>query len=231
VGSAFGVLVGKELFGGTGRNLFNPAMVGRCFLALSYPAAMSSGWIRPGCDPAGRLTQYVDASCVDALSSATPLGAAKHGELAPWLDVVAGAVPGCAGETSAVAVTLGGAFLLLVGISNWRTVVATLGSFAALNTVLHLSLPGSFGPTLWQLVAGGFLFGAFFMATDPVTAPTTNLGKWVYGTLIGSLTVLIRGLTGYVEGVMFAILLGNTCAPLIDDVAIRLRLRRLRDER
>jgi len=231
IGSAFGVLVGKELFGGTGRNLFNPALVGRCFLALGYPAAMSSSWIVPGTGTLGRLMQYVDGRSVDALSSATPLVLAKQGEFAAWSRLFVGGVPGSVGETSALAAILGGGFLLLVGVSNWRTVLATLGSFSLLGVVLHAVVPSTFGPTVWHISAGGLLFGAMFMATDPVTSPSTNAGKWCYGSIIGSVTLLIRNLTGYVEGMMFAILLGNICAPLLDEMAARMRIRSLRDER
>jgi Na(+)-translocating NADH:ubiquinone oxidoreductase B subunit len=230
VGVAFGVIVGKELFGGTGRNLFNPALVGRC-LAIGYPVAMSSNWIRPGSGFVGRLTEYVDASHLDAISSATPLGAAKQGTFADVSDLFWGNVSGSVGETSAFAVLLGGVFLILTRVANWGTVLGTVGSFASLGAVLHHVAPGTFGPAGWHLLAGGLLFGAFFMATDPVTSPITNGGKWAYAIIIGAATVLIRNLTPYVEGVMFAILLGNIAAPVLDEVAIRFRLRRLRNER
>ena len=230
VGVVLGVLVGKELFGGTGRNLFNPALVGRCFLALSYPAAMAGNWILPGSGPTGRLFQYVDASSVDAVSSATPLVAAKQGTFAPVLDLVTGHVAGSVGETSALAILAGGLFLLLTRVASWRTVTGVLGTFLVLGWMLHHQAPGSFGPPVWHLWAGGLLFGAFFMATDPVTGPVTSGGKWAYGALIGLSVLLIRNLTGYVEGVMFAILLGNICAPMLDEVAVRFRLRRLRRE-
>ena len=107
----------------------------------------------------------------------------------------------------------------------------TLGSFVILGAILHHVQPNVFGPVVWHLFAGGLLFGAFFMATDPVTSPITNGGKWAYGALIGIATVLIRNLTGYVEGVMFAILLGNIFAPILDEVAMKIRLRRLVSEK
>ncbi len=228
VGVAFGVVVGKELFGGTGRNLFNPALVGRCFLAIGYPVAMSSNWVKPGGGLLGRVTQYVTAANVDALSSATPLVSAKQGNLAPLSDLLLGHVPGSIGETSALAVVVGGAFLLFTRVGNWRTVAGILGSFAVLGALLHRVQPDTFGPVGWHLCAGGLLFGAFFMATDPVTSPITNGGKWAYGILIGVATLLIRHLTGFVEGAMFAILLGNISAPLMDEVVFRSRLRRYR---
>ncbi len=231
VGIAFGVIVGKELFGGTGRNLFNPALVGRCFLAIGYPVAMSSQWIKPGAGLVGRLTQYVTSSNVDAVSKATPLVSAKQGTYAPVIHLLLGNVSGSVGETSALAVLAGGIFLLAAKVANWRAVAGTVGTFLVLGVILHQLHPGRFGPVGWHLLAGGLLFGAFFMATDPITSPLTNSGKWLYGGLIGTATLLIRNLTGYVEGIMFAILLGNIVAPLLDEAAVRFRLGRLRGER
>lgn len=231
VGVAFGVLVGKELFGGTGRNLFNPALVGRCFLALGYPVAMSAHWVGPGTELTGRLGQYISPSNVDAITSATPLILAKQGNFTNISDMFFGTVAGSAGETSALAILLGGIFLVMTRVANWRTVVGILGSFTVFGAVLHLARPDIFGPIVWHLLAGGLLFGAFFMASDPVTSPITNGGKWAYGTIIGLATVLIRNLTGYVEGVMFAILLGNISAPILDEAVIRIRLWRLHSEK
>lgn len=227
VGIAFGVLVGKELFGGTGRNLFNPALVGRCFLAIGYPVAMTGLWIVPGGVLAGRVGQYVGPGTADAITGATPLVLARQGTWAPLKDLLLGNVAGSVGETSALAVVLGGGFLLLTRVANWRTVAGVLGSFALMAGGLHMARPAVFGPVGWHLAAGGLLFGAVFMATDPVTSPIRNGAKWAYGILIGALTVLIRNLTGYVEGVMFAILLGNIAAPLLDEAAVRLRLHTL----
>lgn len=230
LGVAFGVVVGKELFGGTGRNLFNPALVGRCFLALAYPAQMSGSWIKPGTEVTGRLLQYVDGSSVDAVTSATPLALAKAGEYASGAHLFVGSVSGSIGETSAMAIIAGGVFLLLTRVANWRTVASILISFTALAAILHHAQPDQYGPALWHLCAGGLLFGAFFMATDPVTGPVTSGGKWIYGALIGVITVLIRNFTGYVEGVTFAILLGNIFAPILDEMVFAVRLRRLKVE-
>ena len=230
VGVAFGVLVGKELFGGTGRNLFNPALVGRCFLAIGYPASMSGNWLKPVSGALGRLTEYAHAGSVDAVSAATPLVLAKQGEFANFTDLFLGNVSGSVGETSALAILAGGVFLLVTRVANWRTVAGCLGSFVVLGHVLRLAQPEAFGPVGWHLCAGGLLFGAFFMATDPVTGPITSPAKWAYGILIGVVTLLIRSLTGYVEGVMFAILLGNIAAPVLDEVVVRVRVRRLQHE-
>ncbi len=228
VGVAFGVLVGKEIFGGTGRNLFNPALVGRCFLFLSYSKAMTTRWLDPaqGNGMWGMLGEYAKA---DAITSATPLGNPEAG----WrlMDLLLGGTPGTVGGTCSLAILAGGVFLLATRVSNWRIPVAMLGAFAALGAALAPS--GLLGELslAHHLLAGGLLFGAMFMATDPVSAPSTNPARWAYGILIGVLTILIRTLTPLPEGVMFSILLGNVAAPTLDHVVIRLRLRRLARER
>jgi Na(+)-translocating NADH:ubiquinone oxidoreductase B subunit len=230
VGVVFGVFIGKELFGGTGRNIFNPAIVGRCFLALAYPVAMSSNWISAGEGSTGRLLQYINASNIDAITTATPLVLAKQGTLIGLSKMFLGQVSGSIGETSAIAIIAGGVLLLFTRVANWRTVVSILGSSALLAGIFQYAQPERFAPVLWHLCAGGLLFGAFFMATDPVTSPVTNAGKWVYGTIIGVTTLLIRNFTGYVEGVMFAILLGNIVAPILDEIVFKVRIRKLRNE-
>jgi Na(+)-translocating NADH:ubiquinone oxidoreductase B subunit len=230
VGCMFGVFVGKEIFGGTGRNLFNPAIVGRCFLALAYPAEMSSSWITPGSGLTGRIFQYVSGSSVDAVTSATPLMQAKQGVLEESLQLFLGNITGCMGETSALMIIGGGIFLLLTKVANWRTVVSVIGSAVVFAAILYGINSEQYANPVWHLLAGGLLFGAFFMATDPVSSPSTNEGKWVYGVLIGSVTILIRNYSGFVEGMMFAILLGNIAAPVIDEVVFCARLRLLRDE-
>jgi Na+-transporting NADH:ubiquinone oxidoreductase subunit B len=231
IGCMFGVFVGKEIFGGTGRNLFNPAIVGRCFLALAYPAAMSSSWVEPGHGVMGRLLQYVSSSNVEAITSATPLIHAKQGIFEGTSHLVMGLdISGCLGETSGLMVICGGVLLLLTKVANWRTVVSILASAAVFEAILHAVDAERYAPAVWHLFAGGLLFGAFFMATDPVSSPSTNEGKWVYGILIGVITILIRNFSGYVEGVMFAILLGNIAAPIIDEMVFSVRLRMLKNE-
>jgi Na+-transporting NADH:ubiquinone oxidoreductase subunit B len=230
LGMVFGVLVGKEVFGGTGRNLFNPALVGRCFLSLGYPAAMTQTWLTPDPGRWGRLFSDFSLSIQDAVTSATPLVLAKGGELSEMRDLLIGRVTGSVGETSAIAILLGGVFIVAVGVANWRTIFGILISFVGINALFRGTLPAQVSPVLFNVLSGGILFGAFFMATDPVTSPVTQWGKWAYGILIGTVTVLIRSFSGYVEGVMFAILLGNICAPLIDEAVIRIRIRRYRLE-
>ena len=226
LGVIFGVVVGKEIFGGTGRNLFNPALVGRVFLALGYPSLMTSSWIEPLSGGWGRILSPIQIAGVDSVSTATPLVAAKSAELADTIRLLLGNTTGSAGETSAVAILLGGLFLLVVGVASWRTILAVIVSFVALNAIVLFAAPETVNPVLFNLLSGGFLFGTFFMATDPVSSPVTRSGKWTYGILIGAVTMLIRSFSGFVEGMMFAILFGNICAPLIDEVVIRFKMRR-----
>ncbi len=244
VGVMFGVLIGKELFGGTGRNVFNPAIVGRVFLALAYPTPMTT-WVSAGKGLCGNMLKYVNAPptaeaieaanklgevatsndawysnvIVDGVSSATPLA----GGDASVLDMFLGSTSGSLGETSALMIILGGLFLAVTKVSNWRTIVGILGAAA----VMTLSLGKPLGSNMF---AGGLMFGAFFMATDPVSSPITNAGKWAYGILIGAITILIRTIGGFPEGMMFAILLGNITSPIFDQIVFNLRFRRLKNE-
>ncbi len=226
IGVAFGVFFGKEIFGGTGRNLFNPALTGRCFVALAYPTHMS-GWIEPGSSVFGRVFDFWPfsmlwgATAPEAITSATPLLAVKTGQEPHWLDLFLGNTSGCIGETSAVAIIIGAVILLAFRIANWRAMLSTLVSFFALAAIMHYSDPQRFASAWFHLLAGGIMFGAVFMVTDPVTGPATNTGKYIYGILIGVITILIRNLGGYAEGMMFAILLGNIAAPLIDYMVIK----------
>ncbi len=232
VGVAFGVLVGKEIFGGTGRNLFNPALLGRCFLMLAYPTAMTSNYVIPKTEFPGRLFTWVgDFFNLDATTSATPLAALKgEGALASLKDLFLGVHASSLGESCTLALLLGGLFLLFTRVSSWRTVVSVLGSYFVMSLVMHMINGDKYPSPLWQLSAGGIMLGALFMATDPVSSPMTRSGRYMYGILIGVVAVLIRNLGGYPEGVMFSILMGNIAAPVFDEIAIKLRLRKLAHE-
>lgn len=225
-GMIFGVLVGKEVFGGTGRNLFNAALLGRCFLLLGYPAIMSASWVQPHPGEWGMWLKAFPGIPADAVTSATPLVLAKNGQYTPLLDMFLGCTGGSAGETSALAIIAGGSLLVLLRIASHRTVIGALAGFIATGALLHAVAPGRVSPVEFNLLAGGFLFGAFFMATDPVTSPITSSAKWAYGAIIGIVTMLIRSFSGYVEGAMFAILFGNVVAPLLDEAVIRMKIRR-----
>lgn len=224
VGVVFGVVFGKEAFGGTGKNIFNPAIVGRIFLSIAFPKIMAVNWQMPFSGGWGGFAHYQNS--IDAVVSATPLALFKNqGIVTPWLNMLFGASAGCIGETFRIGLIAGGLFLILIKVVDWRIPLAyliTAPLFAYLgNTFFHSHLASP----VFQLLSGGLLLGAFFMATDPVTSPFTKQGKWAAGVLLGILTALIRGFSGYVEGVMFSILLVNVFTPLIDSVVLKLRYK------
>jgi electron transport complex protein RnfD len=216
VGCAVAIFLGKLVFGGLGFNPFNPALVARVFLLISFPVQMTT-WSPP-------LGLF--AAAPDAVTAATPLGEVKMELLAKGtatvaasvnlLDGLVGRLPGSAGETSVLALLLGGVFLLWRGIITWHIPVAFLGSVAALAAALSAVDPGRFPGAGFHIVTGGLVLGALFMATDYVTSPVTPRGMLVYGAGCGVLTWLIRSFGGYPEGVSFAILLMNMLTPLID---------------
>jgi Na+-transporting NADH:ubiquinone oxidoreductase subunit B/electron transport complex protein RnfD len=211
VGSGFGVFFGKEVFGGTGRNIFNPALVGRIFITVAFPELMSARWQKP---------------FTDAITAATPLSLFKTGgQLTPVLDLLLGQVTGSMGELFRLGVLAGGLFLLLTRVANWRVPLTYLGSVALLSWIGSLVLPDLVAPPHFQLLAGGLLFGAFFMATDPVSSPSTRAGKWVFGIGCGVVTLLIRLFSGFTEGVMFSILFMNAFSPLIDTLVLNVKYR------
>ncbi len=214
VGSIFGVIFGKEVFGGTGRNIFNPALVGRLFVTIAFPKIMTTAWLPP---------------MSDAITAATPLSIFKSTQvLASPLHQLFGLCAGSMGETFRIGIILGGLFLIYTRVSNWRIPASYLGALLACALLGNSFLPARVAPPLFQLLSGGVLFGAMFMATDPVSAPFTRGGKYIFGASCGILTVLIRGFSGYVEGVMFSIVIMNAFTPLIDHGIVTMRNKRLR---
>jgi len=225
VGIIFGVVFGKEAFGGTGRNIFNPAIVGRIFLTIAFPKIMTMHWQQPFMSGWGGLLHYQNS--IDAITTATPLALFKNqGIITPYIDLLLGRSVGCIGETFRAGIIAGGLFLIITKIVDWRLPLAYLVTVFIFpffsNHLLHTGF--ALGP--FQVLSGGLLLGAFFMATDPVTSPFTKSGRWVAGILLGILTVLIRGLSGYVEGVMFSILLVNAFTPLIDTIVLKIRYKK-----
>ncbi|MBQ2304098.1 MAG: NADH:ubiquinone reductase (Na(+)-transporting) subunit B [Bacteroidales bacterium] len=220
---AFAVIIGKEVFGGTGYNFLNPALVARAFLFFSYPIQMSGDtvWI---------------AAQGDAISGATPLGEMIAGATQPSasvLDMIIGFMPGSVGETSVIAILIGALILLVTGVASWRIMLSIFVGGAAMGLIFNAVGANEYMtmPFYYHFLMGGFMFGAVFMATDPVTAAHTNTGKYIYGFLIGVMAVLIRVVNpAYPEGMMLAILLLNVFAPLIDyyvvDANIRKRAKR-----
>lgn len=216
---AFSVIFCKEIFGGTGMNIFNPALVARAFLFFSYPTSMSGDkvWV------AGEQVLGLGYSLTDSITTATPLGqvAAGMAPTASLSDMILGFIPGSIGETSVIAIAIGAIILLYTQIASWRTMVSVFVGGAIVAVLFNMmGLKGNevaAMPWYEHIVTGGFCFGAVFMATDPVTSARTEKGKYIYGFLIGALAILIRVLNpGYPEGMMLAILFMNMFAPLID---------------
>ena len=227
VATAFSVIFAKEVFGGTGMNVFNVALITRAFLFFAYPTKMSGDAVWVSGD-----TIFGMGQAVDGLTVATPLGeAATTGAIPPFSwDMVTGLIPGSIGETSVIAIALGAILLLATGIASWKTMFSVFvgGAFMAwvFNTV-GPDTPMAQMPWYEHLVLGGFCFGAVFMATDPVTSARTEMGKYIFGFLIGVMAIVIRVLNpGYPEGMMLAILLMNIFAPLIDYCVVQSNISR-----
>lgn len=219
VATAFAVVVGKEIFGGTGMNIWNPALIARAFLFFAYPSKMSGDYIW-----VSGLSSKVGV--VDGFSGATPLGLAASGNTSTLslMDSFLGFIPGSIGETSTLAILIGAAILLFTGVASWKIMVSTFagGILMALTFNAFGSSALSQVSPIMHMCLGGFAFGAVFMATDPVSATRIESGKWVYGFLIGVFAILIRVFNpAYPEGMMLAILLLNTFAPLIDYVVVQ----------
>ena len=228
VAVAFAVIIGKEIFGGTGMNIFNVALVARAFLFFSYPTKMSgdSVWV------ANESIFGLGNNLADGFTAATPLGQLAAGTqvTASVSDAVMGFIPGSVGETSVIAIAIGAVILLWSGIASWRTMLSVVVGGSLMAVVFEQT--GQSIAWYEHLVYGGFAFGAVFMATDPVTSCRTNTGKYIYGLLIGALAIIIRVMNpGFPEGMMLAILFGNMMAPLIDhyvvDANIRKRAKRV----
>ncbi len=220
VGISFGVVLGKEVFGGVGMNILNPALTGRAFLFFAYPAQISGDkvWL-----------------AVDGISKATPLAKFAEGSLHTagysWADAFYGFIPGSMGETSTLAILIGAVILIATGIGSWRIMLSVLGGMVFMSLTLNLigsdTNPMFQVSPIWHFVLGGFAFGMVFMATDPVTAAMTNGGKYFYGLLIGIMVVLVRVINpAYPEGMMLAILFGNVFAPIIDKIFVNVNIKR-----
>lgn len=222
LGISFGVVVAKEIFGGTGKNFMNPALAGRAFLFFSYPSEISGAEVW---------------AAVDGFTSATPLAAAAAGTITDygitqsWWDAFLGRIPGSIGEVSTLMILIGGLFIIYARIASWRIVLGVLfgmiGMTLILNSVGSETNPMFAMPWYWHFVTGGFAFGMFFMATDPVSASLTNKGKWYFGALIGVMVILIRVVNpAFPEGMMLAILFANLFAPLIDHFVVQSNIKR-----
>lgn len=209
IGSVVAIALGKQVFGGLGHNIFNPALVGRAFLQTAFPVAMTT-WVPPA------------TLAVNTATFATPLGnlkfesAVSQGTLTPLTDLLFGNIGGSLGETSALALLLGAAFLLYKKAIDWRIPAGILSTVCVFTGIFRLADPANYAAPSFHLLAGGLIIGAFFMATDMVSSPVTPLGTWIYAVGIGLMVGLIRLFGGYPEGVMYAILFMNTFVPLLN---------------
>ena len=223
LGILFGVLFGKMVFGGFGKNVFNPAMVGRAFLYISFGVQLTARWVQPFWSFPGGFARFA----ADAVSQATPLaqmaggasaaGSGGAGAPVPWLNLFIGNVSGSFGETSAILLILGGIYIIWKKAAAWQIVLGGLGGFLATQIVFWLlGIRGAAMP-LYALLAGSFVFGVLFVITEPVSASqTTNQGRWIYGAFFGIMVVVIRTFSAWPAAVMFATLLANMFAPILD---------------
>ncbi|MCX7004790.1 MAG: RnfABCDGE type electron transport complex subunit D [bacterium] len=254
IGAAFAIVFSKEVFGGFGRNIFNPAMAGRCFIYICFPLALTASWAlpaeglwrspsaeykKPDAAPAytagrldsssawGALGTWSSAPGPDALTSATPMGLIKTGKPVPPLTtLLCGNITGVMGATSALLILLGGLYLFITKTANRTIILAVILTYLALNALLTWLVGPPFVGALPPTLGAGFLFGAFFMATDPVSAPKTGLGRVLYGMLIAIFTLVIRNYSIFPAGFMFALLLANMFAPIIDYGVTELKKKR-----
>lgn len=216
IGDFFAIVVVKQLFGGVGRNLVNPALAARAFM-FSWPALMTT-WVKPGFANGAPLLLESPAQAVDGMTAATPLAQMAEGQMPNIMDLLIGNVGGCIGETSVILLLLGFAYLLIRRVVNLRIPLPYLGTVAILTVLFPQNGANNLEWMLCQLCSGGLMLGALFMATDYVTSPVTKLGQVVFGIGCGVLTVVIRYFGGYPEGVSYAILIMNCCVVLLDRI-------------
>jgi Na+-transporting NADH:ubiquinone oxidoreductase subunit B len=237
LGAIFGITFGKMAFGGFGNNVFNPALVGRAFVYITFPIQMTNSWL-PAANfsdfPGGFATWkfFGAGDPLSSITSATPMTAFRDGAIAlpNYLQLFFGNINGVyeklgeitsigggsIGESSALLLLLGGVYILIKKIANWKIVISFFSSFLIFQTILHVIVPNKVADPIFGLLSGGLILGGFFMVTDPVSAAKTNMGRWLYGIIIGGLTVIIRSFSLFAGGLMFAILLANMFAPIID---------------
>lgn len=229
VGIVFGVVFGKMVFGGFGRNVFNPAISGRAFIYISFGAPMTAGFVQPASGFPGGFAQWLAGA--DAVSRATPLVGFASGTDVPLLNLIAGNIPGSLGETSALLIAAAAVFLIVKKAANFRIILSGLLAYLIMQSALFFGgVEGAMNP-VYGLFCGSLMFGLVFMATDPISSSqTTNGGRWIYGALIGVLISLIREFAIWIEAVTFAILLANMFAPLLDHM-LKERKKRLKQKK
>lgn len=216
VGIAFAITFGKQVFGGFARNVFNPAILGRVFVFITFPAAMTNSWTEPFTGFPGGFAKWVP-ELTDGISSTTPLAAASQSTSLPThLQLFIGNISGSMGETSAILILIAAVYLIATKTASWKITTSVLAGSLGMEVILYLFGLSRFPDPIYAILSGGVLFGAVFMATDPITAPSTDAGKWIFGFLVGILAAIIREFSLFREGMMFAILIMNSFVPLLD---------------
>lgn len=224
VGIIVGVAVGKMMFGGFGQNVFNPAMVGRCFIYITFPLQMTNRWVEPIWGGWGGFAGW--SASLDTISRATPLVKLRQGGFIPWEDLISGHTSGSLGETSALLILAGGLFIIARKAASWRLALSCLLGGIACSGILRLAGFSSIPSPFATLLAGSFLFGSFFVVTEPVSGAKTKPGQWIYGGLTGTLIVILRGFSNFSEGVMFSVLIMNAFVPILDQTVRYLQTRK-----
>lgn len=219
LGIVVGVALGKMVFGGFGQNVFNPAMVGRCFLYVTFPMQMTNQWASPFWGGAAGFGRW--SLSLDAVTQATPLVEWRSGVAVPLEQLFVGNTAGSLGETSALLIVLGGAYLIYRKAAPWRLAASCLIGGILLSSVLHGFGASGVPSAPATLLSGSFLFGSVFVVTEPVSGAKTEYGQWIYGFMVGGLTVVLRGFSNFPEGIMFSILIMNAFVPLIDQTVKR----------
>jgi Na+-transporting NADH:ubiquinone oxidoreductase subunit B len=214
VGIVVGVAVGKMAFGGFGQNAFNPAMVGRCFLYITFPIQMTNIWVEPRWGGLGGSAYWTVP--VDAITQATPLMALREGTALPLQKLFLGNTPGSLGEMSALLILLGGAYIIYKKAAPWRLALSCLFGGMLLSGILHGIGFANVPAPIYTILSGSFLFGSAFVVTEPVSGAKTKAGQWIYGFMIGGLTIVLRGFSNFSEGIMFAVLVMNAFVPILD---------------
>jgi Na+-transporting NADH:ubiquinone oxidoreductase subunit B len=220
IGIVIGVAIGKMAFGGFGQNTFNPAMMGRCFIYITFPTQMTNEWVEPLWRGAGGFGKWFPGP--DALTRATPLELLRDGDPLPLSRLFFGNTSGSLGETSVLLILLGGIYLLYTGAASYRLAGSCLLGGIVLSGMLHALGVPDIPSVLMTLVSGSFLFGTVFVVTEPVSGPKTKAGQWIYGFFVGGLTVVLRGFSNFSEGMMFSVLLMNSFVPVIDQAVRQL---------
>jgi Na+-transporting NADH:ubiquinone oxidoreductase subunit B len=214
VGIMVGVAVGKMAFGGFGQNAFNPAMVGRCFLYITFPIQMTNIWVQPMWGGAAGFAFWTTP--LDAITQATPLVAWREGTAVPLQKLFLGNTAGSLGEMSALLILLGGAYIIYKKAAPWRLALSCLLGGMLLSGILYGTGFRSVPAPIYTLLSGSFLFGCAFVVTEPVSGAKTKAGQWIYGFTIGGLTIVLRGFSNFSEGIMFAVLIMNAFVPILD---------------